>query len=77
MFQATTAVGMSPFEVVYGQQYLPEETKAEVVAYELLTWDELLRQLSFNLKRAKQKVAKVANKHRKDVEFEVGDSVFL
>lgn len=48
-----------------------------MVAQELITRDEFLRQLSYNLKRAQQRMPKAANKHRRDVEFQVRDPVFL
>ncbi|KZV36025.1 hypothetical protein F511_33853 [Dorcoceras hygrometricum] len=39
--------------------------------------DEALRQLKYNLERAQQRMTKQANVHRRDVEYEVGDKVFL
>lgn len=70
-------------EATYGrgpptlQQLLPSKTKAEAVAVEISTRDELLMQLSYNLKQAQQRMVKAANKHRRDVEFQVGHVVFL
>lgn len=78
-----SATEMTPFQAVYGrppptpQQFLPGETKTKAVAQESVIQDELLRQLTYNLKRAQQQMARSANKHRRDVQYEVGDSVFL
>ncbi|KAF2293086.1 hypothetical protein GH714_036471 [Hevea brasiliensis] len=77
-----TVAGMTPFERVYGRppptltQFLPGETKVDAVAQDLSTRDELHRQLSYNLNRAQQCMVRAANKHRREVEYKVGD-VFL
>lgn len=74
---------MTPFEAIYGrsppsiQQFLPGEIKSEAVTQELATRDELLRQLTFNLHKAQQRMTKAANKRRRDVLYKAGDSVFL
>ncbi|KAF2289077.1 hypothetical protein GH714_026410 [Hevea brasiliensis] len=69
------SAAMTPFEIVYGRppptltQFLPGETKADAVAQNLSTRDELLRQLSYNLNRAQQRMVRAANKHRREVEY--------
>ncbi|KAF2298113.1 hypothetical protein GH714_015074 [Hevea brasiliensis] len=60
-------------QVVYGResptlhQFLLGETKAEAMAQELATRDELLRQLAYNLSRAQQRMVKAANKNQREV----------
>ncbi|KZV51588.1 hypothetical protein F511_10541 [Dorcoceras hygrometricum] len=78
-----TAAGMSPFEVVYGRKppgikrFLPAEANVAAVARELLDRDEVLKQLKYNLERAQQRMIRDANVHRRDVMYELGDTVFL
>lgn len=77
------STGFSPFEVVYGRKppvlvhFLEGETRVEVVAQELRDRDEALRQLKTNLLKAQEHMKYQADKRRKDVQFEVGDWVFL
>lgn len=77
------ATKKTPFEVVYGrtppvlQHYLPGETCVEALSQHLQDRDEILRQLRHNLLRAQQLMVKYANKHRRDIQFSVGDKVFL
>lgn len=74
---------MTPFKAVYGreppilEQFLPSEIKIEAVAQDLANRDELLCQLAFNLSKAQQKMVRATNKHRREVNFAVSDSVFL
>ncbi|CAH9076384.1 unnamed protein product [Cuscuta epithymum] len=78
-----TAAGISPFEVVYGRppptirQYLPGEGEVAAVADVLGSRDVMLKRLKENLQIAQQRMATQANKHRRDVTFQVGDKVFL
>lgn len=78
-----TAAKMTPFEVVYGrapptlQRFLPGECRVAAVVETLCSRDEVLRRLRENLLRAQQEMTKQANKHRREVQFEVGDRVFL
>lgn len=80
-YHATT--GSTPFEVVYGRQpptllhYTEGETRVEAVARELKDRDEALRQLKYNLKLAQDQMKAQADKRRTDVQFKVGDWVFL
>lgn len=78
-----SAIRRTPFEVIYGwpspalHQYLPGETRVEVISQHFQDRDEILRQLKFNLHRAQKIMKKNADKHRRDLEFAVGDRVFL
>nr|KYP68833.1 Retrotransposable element Tf2 [Cajanus cajan] len=73
----------SPFEVVYGRsppslvRFIPGETLVEAVAQDLKDRDEALTQLKFHLTRAQDQMTQYANVHRKSVEFQVGDYVYL
>ncbi|PNY03372.1 hypothetical protein L195_g026699 [Trifolium pratense] len=77
------STGFTPFEVVYGRKppvlvhFLEGETGVEAVAQELRDRDEALRQLKFNLQNAQEQMKVQADKKRKEVQFEVGDWVFL
>ncbi|XP_047979196.1 uncharacterized protein LOC125221113 [Salvia hispanica] len=75
--------GTTPFAVVYGrppptiQAFLPGEVKAQAVVDTLRSRDEALELLRHHLQRAQQRMTITANKHRRDVHFSVGDSVYL
>ncbi|KAJ1392945.1 Chromo-like domain superfamily [Sesbania bispinosa] len=53
------------------------KSSVEQVAKDLGARDEALRQLKYNLHRAQNLMQKYANAHRKSVEFQVGDWVYL
>jgi hypothetical protein len=69
--------------VVYGRRppnllrFLSNETKVQAVAVELTDRDEALSQLKLHLLRAQEQMKKYADQSRRDVNFEVGDWVFL
>ncbi|KAJ9548687.1 hypothetical protein OSB04_021230, partial [Centaurea solstitialis] len=73
----------TPFEIVYGRppptilQFVPGEIRCEAVAHDLTDRDEAIKQLKYHLSRAQAQMKTVADKHRRDVEFSVGDWVFL
>jgi hypothetical protein len=77
------SIGKSPFEVVYGRspptlmKFLSNETKVAAVAIELADRDEALNQLKNHLEKAQQQMKIYADKKRKDVQFAVGEWVFL
>jgi hypothetical protein len=77
------SIGKTPFEVVYGRQapsllrFLSNETKVQAVALELSDRDEALSQLKAHLLRAQQQMKKYADKSRRDVNFDIGEWVFL
>uniref|UniRef100_A0A2N9I1L0 Reverse transcriptase n=1 Tax=Fagus sylvatica TaxID=28930 RepID=A0A2N9I1L0_FAGSY len=73
----------TPFEVVYGRKpptllsYVAGTAKTEAVDKELLTRDEILKELRQNIQQAQVRMKQNADKHRRDVEFAVGDWVYL
>ncbi|KAL4571524.1 hypothetical protein LXL04_018284 [Taraxacum kok-saghyz] len=73
----------TPFEIVYGRppptlfRYAPEEIKCEAVQQELQDRDEAIKQLKFHLLRAQSQMKSTADKHRRDVNFQIGEWVFL
>ncbi|GAU48801.1 hypothetical protein TSUD_81500 [Trifolium subterraneum] len=77
------SIGKSPFEVVYGRspptllRFLANETKVAAVAFELAERDEALSQLKAQLLKAQQQMKLYADKKRRDVQFAVGEWVFL
>ena len=78
-----SAASMTPFKAIYGRtpptlkQFLPGEVKVHAVAEELRVQDEILRLLHRNLERAQQRMRVTANKHRQEVQFQVGDMVLM
>ncbi|XP_057438204.1 transposon Tf2-1 polyprotein isoform X3 [Lotus japonicus] len=78
-----TSIGQTPFEVVYGRKapplvrFLSNETKVAAVALDLSERDEAIKQLREHLKKAQEQMASYANKKRRDLNFEVGEWVFL
>ncbi|GAU37038.1 hypothetical protein TSUD_207440 [Trifolium subterraneum] len=77
------SIDRTPFEVVYGRppptliRFLSNETKVAAVALELSDRDEALNQLKLHLIKAQQQMKMFADKHRRDIQFQVGDWVFL
>nr|GEV03683.1 Ty3/gypsy retrotransposon protein [Tanacetum cinerariifolium] len=71
------------FEAVYGRapstilKYVPGEIYCEAVASDLQDRDEALKQLKYHLARAQERMKKSADKHQREVEFAIGDWVFL
>ncbi|KAL4575440.1 hypothetical protein LXL04_022283 [Taraxacum kok-saghyz] len=78
-----TSTNTTPFEIVYGRppptifRYAPEEIKCEAVQQELQDRDEAIKQLKYHLLRAQSQMKSTPDKHRRDVEFQVGEWVFL
>ncbi|XP_071739339.1 uncharacterized protein [Rutidosis leptorrhynchoides] len=73
----------TPSGVVYGRppptlfQFVPGEVRCEAVMQELLDRDEAIKQLKYHYSRSQATMKSSADKHRRDVEFAVGDWVFL
>ncbi|GAU10375.1 hypothetical protein TSUD_419040, partial [Trifolium subterraneum] len=78
-----TSLGMTPFQALYGRppptlsRYSHSPTDNMVVQQQLMQRDMLLAQLKENLKRAQQVMKAQADKHRRDVHFEVGEQVLV
>ena len=74
---------MSPFQALYGRPpptivpYQSGSSKVAVVDSLLLDRDALLKTLRDNLTRAQNRMRDVANRKRRDDEFQVGDKVLL
>ncbi|PKI60573.1 hypothetical protein CRG98_019049 [Punica granatum] len=75
------SISMTPFEAVYGRPmpvlegYEPSSTAVNEVEEQLRARDAILRELKSNLAAAQNHMKAVADKHRRDEEFEVGDWV--
>ncbi|KAF5769419.1 putative nucleotidyltransferase, Ribonuclease H [Helianthus annuus] len=80
-FHAST--GVTPFETVYGRrppsvfQFVPGEIRVESVARELQDRDEALKQLKTHLSNAQGAMKFQADKKRRDVQFSVGEWVYV
>nr|KYP36855.1 Retrotransposable element Tf2 [Cajanus cajan] len=78
-----TSTGMTPFLAVYGRyppkilEYVPLETDPVTVKEQLLSRDDILQKLKFNLQRAQQIQKQYADKKRFDVDFQIGDLVLV
>ncbi|KAJ0810360.1 putative nucleotidyltransferase, Ribonuclease H [Helianthus annuus] len=74
---------MTPFEVLYGRppptitRYIRDSTGSPLLAAQLRERDDLLLHLKANLSKAQATMKTAADKHRKDVSFEVGDWVYI
>lgn len=78
-----SATQATPFEVVYGQApalhlpYFPQSTNLEAIDRSFVAREEMIRKLQGNLVRAQARMKRMADRHRSDREFQVGDWVFL
>eukprot|EP00268_Persea_americana_P064078 TRINITY_DN8393_c1_g1_i1.p2 TRINITY_DN8393_c1_g1~~TRINITY_DN8393_c1_g1_i1.p2 ORF type:complete len:393 (+),score=41.64 TRINITY_DN8393_c1_g1_i1:5704-6882(+) len=78
-----SATTVSPFEAVYGipplhlTLYVSGMTKVAAVDDFLRTHETILKELHRNLLVAQNRMKTMADKHRRDVVFHVGDYVFL
>ncbi|GJZ44771.1 ty3-gypsy retrotransposon protein [Tanacetum coccineum] len=78
-----SAIKMTPFEAVFGrappslQDYLPGDTSVASLDELLQSRQTILTQLHTNLQRAQLRMTNQANLKRSDVQFDVGDWVFL
>ncbi|GJR88694.1 ty3-gypsy retrotransposon protein [Tanacetum coccineum] len=77
-----SSINMSPYQALYGRltlsliPYPPRASKVAVVDELLMEQNEVTRQLKQNLLAAKLRMEK-ANRKCRDVEFKVGDKVFV
>ncbi|KAD6796719.1 hypothetical protein E3N88_07615 [Mikania micrantha] len=73
----------TPFKVVYGRDppqlhnYVPGETANAELKQQLLSRDEMLKLLKANLQKAQVRMKNQADQKRRELSFQVGDSVFL
>lgn len=78
-----SAIKTTPYEVLYGQPppihlpYLPGESKVDSVDRTLQAREEIINTLKQNLVRAQNRMKQVADKHRSERSFIVGDWVYL
>ena len=74
---------MTPFKAVYGRdppsllRYEKGNTSNGSLEQQLLDRDDILEESKSQLLRAQQSVTKSANQHHRDIQFQVGDRVFL
>lgn len=62
-----------PLLIRYGNQ----RTAINSIEKQLQDKDLMLDELKFHLVRAQEKMKMVADKHRRDIQFEVGDLVYI
>lgn len=78
-----SATQSTPYEIVYGQPppihlpYLPGEARVQVVAKSLQEREDMLLILKFHILRAQHRMKQVADRHRSERSFEIGDWVFV
>lgn len=78
-----TTVGLSPFEAVYGHppatisSYVAGSNNNEAVAIELRHRDDTLQQLKDNLHWAQHHMKELADRHRLDRVYSIGDWVWV
>ncbi|XP_054783927.1 uncharacterized protein LOC129290886 [Prosopis cineraria] len=77
------AAGMTPFKAVYGRdspaflKLSGEPSAIEDVNEQIQAWNQIISLLRDNLAKAQSKMKEQANKHRRDVQFNVGDFVYV
>lgn len=77
------STGMTPFQALYGRlppsipTYKDGLSLVHEVDQQLITRDELLRQLKANLDRSVNRMKQMADKKRRDISFDIGERVLL
>ncbi|KAL6575466.1 hypothetical protein OROMI_012751 [Orobanche minor] len=78
-----SGAGTTHFEVVYGRPplvlipFMPGEIRTQLLVDSLKERAEILGNLKVHLQRALQRMVREANKHRRPLEFSVGDNIYL
>ncbi|GAU11620.1 hypothetical protein TSUD_346120 [Trifolium subterraneum] len=78
-----TSIGMTPFKAVYGRdppylnRYVAQDSDPPTLRAELMERDTILQQLKNNLLKAQQYMKKQADKHRIELQFQIGDLVLV
>lgn len=78
-----TTIGTSPYEMVYGQKpllylpYIAGTNPNEEVDRSLEHKEQVVKDITAQLQRAQVRMTNLANKHKTDREFAVGDFVYL
>ena len=78
-----TSAQLTPFEVLYNQPptlhlpYLHGETKNALVEKTMLRRESMIQLLKFHLLRAQHRMKLLADQHRSDKTFKIGDWVWL
>lgn len=78
-----SATKFTPYEIVYGQPppthvpYLPATSSVESVDCSLRAREMVIHQLKHNLAKAQHRMKQLADKHRTDRQFTVGDWVYV
>jgi len=78
-----SAIKMTPFQAVYGREvprllrYKDVPSTNAKVEKMTVDRDELLKELRVNLEVAQKRMEAQANKHRREVEYVVGEMVYL
>lgn len=78
-----SAIGMSPFEAVYGVPppvhlpYIAGDSPNDLVDRTCLSRELVIQLLKQHLRTAQHRIVQQANKHRTDRQFSVGDMVYL
>jgi len=78
-----STIKASPYEIVYGQlppaylPYLPGESTIELVDRSLQKREEQLKLVQFHMKRAQDRMKQLADRHRSERSFDIGDLVFV
>ena len=77
------SIATIPFKAVYGRdpppllRYGSRVTTIATVEQQLQQWDAMLEEFKAHLTRAQAKMKKTVDQHRRDVQFELGDMVYL
>ncbi|KAI3739425.1 hypothetical protein L2E82_29829 [Cichorium intybus] len=78
-----SAINMSPFQALYGRpipdlnRYMPGSSSNASIDLALSEHNRLRSLLQDNLRRAQQRMTALANSHRIDKQFAIGDMVYL